>query len=563
MKINNSLNKSKSRYLQQHKNNPVAWQVWSDETLKLAKEVNKPLFISIGYSSCHWCHVMAHESFEDEETANFLNNHFIPIKIDKEEYPEIDKKYQFYIQLIKQQGGWPLSVFTTPVGDPFYAGTYFPKEEKYGLPSFMNILNQIHKIYTENYNQIEESVSKYKGAIAQFYKIDKIDIRNLDLNSFIKNISDLLDFENGGLKGRNKFPNIPYLNFLLDFHFDEFADFLIKTARKISLSGLYDHINGGFFRYCVDENWSYPHFEKMLYDNALNTIFLIKLYDKVKDPLFYHISRKTIDFILETFNTEYGLISSMDADSLDENNHMVEGYFYHLDESLINIIPQDLKKYIVSKNGFIYLNDKTDYETYKKLEIYFDKISLQNKKIEPEKDNKVICSWNMLFVNALLTFAEVTGEEYYFNHAINLFNKIKTFLLSKEHIYRINYGDEIFKHETLEDYSYSINALLKLYEMTKEKDFLYYADAITKKALEKFTDDNYIYLDKNKSILDTFDDAMYSPAGLMGINLLNLSKYTSINQTSKIYSFLIDRAVKYPTGHPTLLSFIRRFLGDN
>ncbi|MGA1845681.1 thioredoxin domain-containing protein [Deferribacter abyssi] len=560
--IENVLYKEHSHYLKRHANNPVAWQIWNNETLELAKRLNKPIFISIGYSSCHWCHIMAHESFEDNETASILNENFIPIKIDKEEYPEIDKKYQFYIQITNKQGGWPLSVFATPEGEPFFAGTYFPKEEKYGIISLKNLLNQMINIFHNQSEQIDKSIKKYNQFISDFYKIDNFPLHLINISQIHERIISLLDFKKGGLKGNNKFPNIPYLLYLLESEDENLLDYLYLTGKKLALSGLYDHINGGFFRYCVDENWSYPHFEKMLYDNALNSLFLIKLYEKTKEPLFYHIARKTLDFILEEFNTENGLIASMNADSLNEEGKFQEGYFYHLHEEQLSILPQNLQNFIINNNGFIYLKDNVDYETYKKLDIYFEKISENHTKEKPEKDNKIICSWNMLFVDALLTFAEITNDDYYFNHAVSLFNKLKTFQISKSRIYRINYHSEIFKHETLEDYSFTIMALIHFFEMTKEKEFLSLANSITKTTFEKFYNENYLFLDINKSILDTFDDAIYSPVGIMGLNLHKLTNYISNDNFNTIKSIFIDRGIKYSTGHPTILRLIRRVVDD-
>ncbi|MCA1980865.1 MAG: DUF255 domain-containing protein, partial [Calditerrivibrio sp.] len=340
-KVLNKLEKENSAYLHEHSNNPVNWISWGDYIqLKSGSYEKKPLFISIGYSSCHWCHVMAEESFSDEEVAKFLNEHFIAIKVDKEEHPDIDKKYQLFANLIGKQGGWPLSIFADFDGRPFFAGTYFPKVEKYGMPSFMDVLKFIVGVYTNEYKKVELSCEEYENAIKKFYLFEKNIWKG---NNFLEEFKTIFDIEKGGIRGRQKFPNIPVLNYLLEFcEKDEYVmRFLEKTADSLCTSGIFDHVEGGFFRYTVDSDWNIPHFEKMLYDNGLNLSFLSRMYSVTDKPLYYNISKRTADFILKYFLTGYGFGSSYDADSLNYDGVKQEGFYYLFDEKLIEDLTKD------------------------------------------------------------------------------------------------------------------------------------------------------------------------------------------------------------------------------
>lgn len=567
--LENKLKNEYSLYLLEHKNNPVAWQPFTYQITETAEKENKPILLSIGYSSCHWCHVMADESFSDNETAEFINENFIPVKIDREEYPDIDKKYQFFLQIIRQMGGWPLTVFTDPDLTPFYGGTYFPKNEIQGIPAFLNVLKAVSELYKNNDSKLDKIRGNYRNFIKRFNQTDSDfnDFQNYTKEKEISSFMDQADRQQGGLKGNSKFPNIPVMNYLLSFaeNDENIMKFLKKTADQLCSSGIFDHINGGFYRYCVDSSWNMPHFEKMLYDNALNAEFLTKLYDVTKDPLYLHIARKAADFILEYFSTDFGLAASMNADSPDENNNLVEGYYYKIFE---NDIPanfsenekQLIHNHFVFKENVLNLQD-IDYEKYVKIEPVFEKIQNSINKEKPVLDTKVIISWNMLFVNTLLTLSEMTNDEYYFQMAVNLYNKVKNYLINDDgSLFRIKYHKDLaFNHRTLEDYAYSIDTTMRMFEMTKDRVMLDFAVKLTKKMFEIFRENGVLFFDTNHDVSDTFDEAVPSAFAVALKNSEHLSEISDINGdiVGKLKDFGADRVLKFPAGHPTLLNYFK------
>jgi uncharacterized protein YyaL (SSP411 family) len=559
--MENILNMSDSVYLLQHKDDEVKWQIWSKETLVLAEKQNKPLFISIGYSSCHWCHVMAKESFNDIEIADILNNFFIPVKIDREEFPELDKYYQSFLQATKQQGGWPLSVFTFPDGSPFYGGTYFPKESNYNLPNFKSILLKILEYYRENQDRLKSTYNafmKFNNAIKEI-KYTKEDLYKLDKENILDIFRDRLDYENGGLIGNTKFPNIPVILFLLENYYDieDIKSFLIKTGKQLCYSGIFDHINGGFFRYTVDNKWNIPHFEKMLYDNAQNTLFLIRLYEKSGNFEFLQFARRTLDFLISEFNDEYGMYASMDADSFNNENKLEEGFYYRIFNSDIDILTEKessiFAKEALFNNSHLRFDISIDFKRYFKFIPVFDKISNNTDKLKPFKDTKVIASWNMLICYTMLEYSEVANDEYYYDLGIKLYHKLRTFLIAEGKVFRINYNGKVFNHRTFEDSSYYLFLLTKLYELTKEKQFLKFASELIEKILSDFYEDGILYLDTEKQIMDTFDDAIFSAFGLFVYSALFFNNYIDVNLPEKLLDFATDRIVKFTIGHPTLL----------
>ena len=561
--MKNLLSDSKSHYLLQHKDNPVAWQEWSKDTLNLAKALNKPLFISIGYSSCHWCHVMAHDCFEDKEIADYLNNNFVPIKIDKEEYPDLDKYYQGFLQATRQQGGWPLSIFATSEGKPFYGGTYFPKESKYGLPPFLTILKEISSLYVNHPEKINNTVKSFDNFNEKLNEIQIKENISINFDKVLESFQKLLDMKNGGLKGNTKFPNIPVLLFLLEKYSDndEIMKFLKLTADNLCLSGIYDHIRGGFFRYTVDDKWNVPHYEKMLYDNALNTLFLIRMFDKIENPLYLHICRKTLNFLIDNMSTEYGFAASIDADSPNKSGELEEGYFYKIFNDDVSVLTESEASKFAQ---FAQFNDNTlrfkdlTYEDYISFSDVFEKISKKqaDSKEYPFIDDKVISGWNMLLCYTLLEFFEISGEDYYFEYALELFHKIKNSLFDNGKIYRIRYEKHIFQHQTLEDAAYFLQVTEKFFELTREKEFLTISKKIIENLIKNFYGKNLLYYNTEKTVFETFDEAIPSAFGVFYNTCKKLSEFTDINIPEEISLTAIDRAARFTTAHPTLLTMM-------
>lgn len=560
-KVLNSLKDESSLYLLQHSDNPVKWISWSSY-LKIRDSINKPLFISIGYSSCHWCHVMAEESFSDESIAAVLNDNFIPIKIDREEYPDLDKKYQFFAQITGSKGGWPLTVFADIDGSPFYAGTYFPKDNRYGIPSLMMILDYISNLYKNSYETLKKTLENYRNFIAKFF-----DIKNLEyIETDFKPFKDLFDYENGGLKGGTKFPNIPVMEYLL-YHIDDndVLKFLVKTADALCLSGIYDHIDGGFFRYTVDGDWNVPHFEKMLYDNALNISFLSQLYEKTENELYLLTAKKTADFCIEFFDTEYGFGASYDADSYDENGNKREGYFYTLTEESFSDLTVDeaklLSEHCYFNNNHIRINNSLSLDTFKRLQPIFSKISNRRSNIKkrPNFDNKVIFSWNCLMINSLLDFYEVSSDEFYFNKAVDSYFKIFHTMYTGDEINRVSYQGKLLKHSVLEDYVYFLSSTNKIFSITRDKNFINIGKKILRDILEKFYSKNLLWYNIDKDVVDIFDYATPSSFGLFLKECEMLGRYIDLNvNCDEFVEFAKKMHSNYPFATPTLAIFLEK-----
>ena len=341
----NYLDKETSPYLLQHKDNPVHWLPWSERAFEKAKNENKPILLSIGYSACHWCHVMAHESFEDEETARIMNDKFINIKLDREERPDLDNIYQNALALLGQQGGWPLTMFLADDKKPFWGGTYFPKDSKYGRPAFKEVLNSIYNSFTQDRNSI------IKNQELIFEALNKINTSNsteLNIEKFksdsLETILDNFDLQYGGIKGAPKFPQIFIYDFLLNIYLKDNDQFKLKvitqTLDNICSGGIYDHVAGGISRYSVDDMWLVPHFEKMLYDNAQLLLLLSKFSILTGNNVYREIVKKIADWIIDEMQDESGgYYSALDADS-----EGVEGkyYIWSYDE-LEHILKDDIK----------------------------------------------------------------------------------------------------------------------------------------------------------------------------------------------------------------------------
>lgn len=555
----NKLSKEPSLYLRQHQSNPINWLTLRDNPFLLAKNENKPVFLSIGYSSCHWCHVMSRETFENEQVANILNNNFVPVKVDREEYPDIDKKYQFYIQLLGKNGGWPLSVFTDDDGVPFFAGTYFPPEESNGMPGFIDILKQISNFYINDKDKLSKIRESYFNILREQRKIDNYN--KLNLETFEEGIYKILDTDRGGFKGKAKFPNIPTMIALTNKHFynkKDIQDFLNLTALKLCTSGIFDHIRGGFFRYCVDEKWEVPHFEKMLYDNALNVSFLSKMFSLTNSKIHLHTAEITLDFLMEEFFTEHGFISSMNAESEDFVGNKSEGFYYKVTENDLKCL-DDFEAKIISENVFFkdnVINLQTNsYKDILKTHTILSKLN-KNKKL-PDKDYKIIVSWNSLLVIAMLDYFEVSADDFYYNTALNLFGKLKQHF-DGENLYRIRYNDMLFQHSCLEDYSYLIAAAQKVFEITKESKIKLFAKQLIDSANRLFFKDGLLYFDKDHSVFDTFDDAIYSAFALFVAGAVYFSKFIDLDvDIDVLRKISLDRFNKFPLAHPTILKYIK------
>ena len=522
MKKKNNLYVESNPYLQQHKNNPVHWQTWNNDVLAFAKVNKKPILLSIGYSSCHWCHVMAHESFEDEETASLMNKFFLNIKVDREERPDIDYVFQSSYQLFNQSsGGWPLTMFLDENAVPFMGGTYFPKVNSHGLPSFKEVISKVGVTYVEQ----REEIIKQSHIISKNLELKKSLVLNQDLESILQNINSTLDEVKGGYIGSPKFPIFNIYDVLL-FFFNKTKkiDYLkpVKLILKqLCSQGIYDHAEGGISRYTVDENWLIPHFEKMLYDNAQFVLLLSKFLKVEKNEYFEKKLVQTVEFINKNFtNLENKLLgSAYDADSEGE-----EGKYYTFSYEELTAI-KDINQYFdVEPEGnweskIILKEIKTPPES-----VIFELKKLRKKKIKPFFDNKTQLDLNCLWISALISAEKVLPNNNFFKFAESFYENLEIFFFNKENLRHTTTKSEVF----LEDYAYSIAMLLDLYDHSLKPNYLFKAKELCKKTIELF----YI---KEKSIFQknvvATNDLFHKPIDISDGNIPNGNSIMLLNFT--------------------------------
>ena len=518
----NVLSDDFSPYLKQHKDNPVNWQIWCKDTLEYAKENKKPILLSIGYASCHWCHVMAHESFEDSETANIMNKLFVNIKVDREERPDLDFIFQSAFQLFNQTGGgWPLTMFLDENGVPFMGGTYFPKETRSGLPSFKEILKKVSDAYEDQ----RENIIKQKDLIAKNLNLKKNSVLNQDLEPILEISLGHLDGLKGGYKGAPKFPTFNLYETLLYFY-NKSKDKKYLTPveviiKQLCSKGIYDHVEGGISRYTVDEDWIIPHFEKMLYDNA-QFILLLSKYCKINSDIYYKDKlNQTINFLITEFKNKEGLLgSAFDADSDgEEGKYYVYSYAEIEDikniESFFEIKPEgnwENKIILVEK-------EKPPDEILKKL------FKIRSKRNKPFFDDKTQLDINCLMISALISANEVLPGKGYLKLAEEFFLKIEKKYINKN-IYHSFSSSIVF----IEDYAFLINALIDLSDKTMNFKYKDLAKKFCLESFEKFyLEDKNIFQKNTKKNNDIFikpidigDNTIPNGNAIMLINLIRL-----------------------------------------
>ena len=477
--MKNNLSNVTSPYLLQHKNNPVHWQTWNKDILQLAKNEKKPILLSIGYTSCHWCHVMAHESFEDKSTADLMNKYFINIKVDREERPDIDFVFQSSFQLLNRTGGgWPLNMFLDENGVPFMGGTYFPKNKTHNTPTFKEVLKKVGEVYLNN--RIE--IIKQKSIIKQSLELKKSSVLNQDLESILDNVIKNLDTVHGGYVGSPKFPTFHVFETLLYFFNKSKKKKYLEPVKllldQLCTKGIYDHVEGGIARYSVDEKWIVPHFEKMLYDNA-QFILLLSKYLKIFPNNYYKKKLlQTVEYInLNFLNTKNSLMGS----SFDADSDGVEGKYYVFERNEIEKIPQI--------KDFFEIKDEGNWEgknilIEKKLapkDLIDHLKNLRKKKKKPFFDEKTQLDLNCLWLSGLLHVHDIFPDMNLLKKSEELYNNIDQFFLKRD-LSHCNLKGQVF----LEDYAYTINALLDLYDRTLNIKYKISAQELLDSALSKF-----------------------------------------------------------------------------
>jgi uncharacterized protein YyaL (SSP411 family) len=488
--VANRLADETSPYLLQHKDNPVDWHPWGEQALTRARQEDKPILVSIGYSSCHWCHVMERESFEDPDVAEYMNEHFVPIKVDREERPDVDAIYMEACQAMTGQGGWPLNVFLTPDQAPFYAGTYFPPVPAQGQPSWRQLLEAISEAWTERREEIRTGApriaDRLQGAALLEPSTEIMDPRVLD--EAVAGLREVFDPQWGGFGGPPKFPQASTVEFLLR---RGEADMTRKTLTAMAARGMYDQIGGGFARYAVDAHWLVPHFEKMLYDNALLARTYLHGWQVLGDDLFRRVATETLDWALrEMRGPEGGFYSALDADS-----EGVEGKFYVWERAEIAaLIGEEGANWFgtTGRGNFEGTNILTrGQEQPEQLGEWRRTLyDARSKRVWPGLDDKRLCSWNALMISALADAGAVLERDDYLDAARTCADFVLTEMRDDSgRLLRTWKDGQGRLNAYLEDHAYLVEALLTLYEATFEPRWFTAARELADTMIERFADD--------------------------------------------------------------------------
>ncbi|GAB1857876.1 thioredoxin domain-containing protein [Flavobacteriaceae bacterium MHTCC 0001] len=559
-KYTNALVHETSPYLLQHAHNPVNWYAWNNTTLEKAKQSNKLMLISVGYSACHWCHVMEHESFEDTLVAQVMNKNFINIKVDREERPDVDQVYINAVQLMTGSGGWPLNVVALPDGRPIWGGTYFPKEQ------WTNTLERIASLYKENPDKLIQQANNVENGIKSIAIVkvnDDTPIFEKDfISEAISNWSKQFDKNFGGTNGEPKFMMPNNYHFLLRYAYqtndEELLDFVNLTLKKMGYGGVYDHIGGGFSRYSTDGKWHIPHFEKMLYDNAQLVSLYADAYLLTKDELYKDIVKETLDFVNKEMTTPEGAFySSFDADSKTHEGELEEGAFYIWQkEELKSILNEDFKLFsdyynvsnygLWEKGNYVLIRKEDDKDILKKHGLTRAKLKekkanwkttlykIRSKRPKPRMDDKALTSWNGLMLKGYVDAYRVFGNKDYLDTAIKNAEYISTKVLRPDgglnHTYK---GGESKINGHLDDYATVIDAFTALYEVTLNEKWLNTSNDLTKYTFEHFYDKTnkmFFYTSNEDAALVSrnivyHDNVIPASNSIMAKNLFKLSHY--------------------------------------
>ncbi len=511
--MTNHLEDEQSRYLQQHVDNPVDWYPWGEAALEKARHEDKPIFLSIGYSACHWCHVMAHESFEEEETAALLNEHFVSIKVDREERPDLDRVYMSAVQTLTGRGGWPMSVFITPDGKPFYGGTYFPDEPRHGMPSFRQVLHAVADAWEHRRGELLEGGQQVIGALEQRQSVSDPtagDLTTETLEAAYHGLRQQFDAVHGGWGGAPKFPQPMTLAFLLRHHHatedPQALAMVTQTLDAMARGGVYDQLGGGFHRYAVDDHWLVPHFEKMLYDNALLARVYLHAWQVTGEPLFRAVVEETLDYVLREMTApQGGFYATQDADVGGEEGRVYLWTPEEIQEVLGDEAEAFMQHYGVTEAGnfegktILTFSGSID-ERAALREARQRLLKARQRRTAPGRDEKVHVAWNGLMLAAFAEAGRVLAREDYLRAA----EANADFLLSElrdahGRLRHVWIDGEAKVPGFLEDYSHLIEGLLALYQATFEPRWYVAAQALAGVMTAHFRADAGFY--------DTADDA--------------------------------------------------------
>lgn len=605
-KYQNKLIKEKSPYLQQHAYNPVDWHPWGEEAFNKAKTENKPIFLSIGYSTCHWCHVMAHESFEDPDVGKIINEVFVPIKVDREERPEIDNIYMSVCQMMTGSGGWPLTIILTPDKKPFFAGTYFPKESQYGRIGLKEIMKNVQLLWNENPQEAIRSADKVVAVLKQVSENVPGGLLSEEvLEETYQALEESFDYEYGGFGMIQKFPSPTNLFFLLRYWKRTLnpnsLNMVMTTLNNMYYGGIHDHIGFGFHRYTIEPQWHVPHFEKMLYDQALISMAYLEAFQATGNLTYQNIAEEVFGYVIRDMQSpQGGFYSAEDADS-----EGVEGKFYlwiksDIDHLLGDDAPLICELFNISEEGnfeeessgkkngknILYLeNSLNDFANANGLEIS-DLLKIvarcreklfnhRKNRIHPQKDDKILTDWNGLMIAALAKGFKVVGDKKYLESA----KKAADFILNNLYqngrlMHRYKDGESVIDGN-LDDYAFLIWGLMELYSATFEIEYLKYAFSLNETLVYHFLDDKaggfYFTSDNAEEIIlrkkESYDSAIPSGNSVQMMNLLKLahmSEEESLKEIALRIEHNFDQKIKRsPLAHTNMINAIDFRLGPS
>jgi len=598
-KHTNGLVNETSPYLLQHAHNPVDWYPWGEEALEKARKEGKPILLSIGYSACHWCHVMAHESFENEDIARLMNENFINIKVDREERPDLDQIYMSAVQMMTGHGGWPMTMFLTPEGVPFYGGTYYPPADRYNMPGFPRVLLSVAEAYRSQTDQVANTATTMLGELRRMGLAEESrDVLTAEvLDNASRRIVANYDRVHGGFGGAPKFPPAMTLEFLLQTqyrnHSDELLSIITETCHKMAEGGMYDQLGGGFHRYSVDAKWLVPHFEKMLYDNALLSRLYLHVYQLTRDEFYRRIAEEILDYVVrEMTDSSGGFYSSQDADSEGEEGK----FFVWSQQEVIAALGQPESAifsdyYDVTERGNFedhnILHVKASLEAVAlKHDVSVERageiieasrrrlFDIRESRIKPGRDEKILTAWNGLMLASFAEASAILDREDYGDVARANAKFLLSQLKKDGLLLRTHKAGESKLNAYLEDYANLIHGLIALYESTGELEWFENALELADKMVEQFWDDEaggFFFTGKSHERLivrskEWFDNATPSGNSVAALSLLRLSLLTANDdyrrRATTVLRLMADQVRRYPSAFGFTLTALDFYLSS-